>query len=208
MAFYQVLEEELSTAPGTAPADRYLLGGGAAAGGSGTAPFAMSNGPSPPPPLPNVDEPFDITTLMLQRPLPVQPAAAAPPQAYTERIHSPYLLDTLVHPEEYWFAVSTDLAAAHWWFKTHCSLRARVTRDALGQWRWDGQRQKHDLPQFELPRGPTDLSHLVYYCASERSVYVHHLAFDGFHDLPLAFHWPSMTVHPSTTFHWPSTTFR
>ena len=139
---------------------------------------ATSNGRAPVARAGATDEPIDITTLMLQRPLPIPLPLLQ--HEFTDRIYSPYLLDTLVHPEEYWFSVSTDFQAARWWFKTHCSLRARVLRDPLGQWRWNGQRDKDDLPVANSPRAATDLSNLVYYCLSERSVFVHHLVFDGF----------------------------
>ena len=126
-------------------------------------------------PAPSFREPDDITTLTLQRPL---PSSEPPAQDYTDRVHSPYLVDTLENPMEYWYAVSTDLPAAQWWFHAHCSLRASVVRVPSGQWRWNGQRA--ELPQFETLRGWRDVSHLVYYCTGEARLVLHHLVFDGF----------------------------
>ena len=95
-------------------------------------------------------------------------------------IYSPYLMDTLDHPEEYWYAVATELPAARDWFRAHCSLRATVTRDLQGRWHWGHQLDDDGLPLFELPRALNDVSHLVYYCAGEQELHLHHLVFDGF----------------------------
>ena len=129
-------------------------------------------------------------TLMFEQPTPraiathllatislLDPTSGSP--EYTEPIFSPYILDTLAHPEEYWYAVSMDLAAAEWWFEMHSSLRTRVILDSRHRWCWNGQREAGDLPQFDEPRAPTDLSHLVYFCSCEKTLHVHHLVFDG-----------------------------
>ena len=128
------------------------------------------------------EEPEDVTTLLLQRPLPAlgphnPPGPSSRP---TGPIQSPYLVDTLKHPKEYWYAVPTDVAAAQWWFRAHCSLRTVVACDETGRWRWNGQRSEDDLPQFESPRQLDDLSNLVYFCHGDRMLHLHHLLFDGF----------------------------
>eukprot|EP00966_Prymnesium_polylepis_P231856 5364037-Prymnesium_polylepis.3 len=99
--------------------------------------------------------------------------------AHVGPIFSPYILDTLTHPEEYWYAVSMEPSAAQWFFEMHCSLRTIVSLDSSNHWCWNGQRDEGDLPQFDAPREANDLRHLVYYCSGDKSLHVHHLVFDG-----------------------------